>query len=577
MAAGAAAVAVALVAVQALRDDPDRIPDGTVVGDLDVGGLRPDVARDALVRHARGAMDRGVDIRVDNRPGAPVHVSGDRLGARPLIDEALTASYERGFLDGALDRIGVHRTRTIPLTYHLRDDRVDEVVTTVAKRAGRAPVPAMVRVTPSGLTVTRGRTGFGVDEETLRARLVELPASITLDAREQPPPVQVPAAQDARRRAQALIATPPTIVGPDGTEFTLPGGVVKNALMFAPRDRTLQVALDPEALGAPLRRAFPGVTKPHRDASFRVRGTKVDVAPDVAGVRLDVATIAAAAVARPGARVPLSTAPVAPKVRAESLRRLGVTDVVGEYTTDYACCEPRTVNIARAVEYLDGTVIPAGGRFSMNETVGERTEDRGFVAAPQIAAGKFEEGIGGGTSQVATTLYNAAFFAGLDLVSHQPHEVYISRYPMGREATISWGSPDLVLRNDWPAPVYIRARASDTSVTIQLFSRALGRRVEDTMGEPTDPVEPETIRTFDPTLGPGQEVVDQGMGGNGFTITYGRKVYRGDTLRRDEGWSWTYRPVNARARYGPDVPEPTPTAPGAPASTAPSAPAAPPG
>ena len=115
--------------------------------------------------------------------------------------------------------------------------------------------------------------------------------------------------------------------------------------------------------------------------------------------------------------------------------------VVGRFTTPYDCCPPRVANIKRAARDLDGMTIPPGGRFSMNEALGERTIEAGYVAAPSISGAELVDSVGGGISQVATTLYNAAFFAGLRLVAHTPHSFYISRYPPGREATISWAAP----------------------------------------------------------------------------------------------------------------------------------------
>jgi vancomycin resistance protein YoaR len=194
-----------------------------------------------------------------------------------------------------------------------------------------------------------------------------------------------------------------------------------------------------------------------------------------------------------------------------------IRELVSEFTTNYACCPPRVTNIRRAAEILDGSIIPAGATFSLNEALGERTRERGFVPAPQINAGRLEDAVGGGVSQIATTFFNAAFFAGLRIVTHTPHEFYISRYPLGREATISWGGPELIVENDWPAAVLVKAAATDTGVTFRLYSDGLGRRVEtETRGSPT---------------------------GGTFTVSYTRKVWRGDELRRDEEWSWTYRPA----------------------------------
>jgi hypothetical protein len=104
--------------------------------------------------------------------------------------------------------------------------------------------------------------------------------------------------------------------------------------------------------------------------------------------------------------------------------------------------------------------------------MGERTAARGFVLAPMIQAGKLVDAVGGGVSQVATTFYNAAFFAGLELIEHTPHEFYISRYPMGREATVSWGAGAIF---GTTAGGYSPGRRRDTSITVR-FTGQLGRR-----------------------------------------------------------------------------------------------------
>ena len=90
---------------------------------------------------------------------------------------------------------------------------------------------------------------------------------------------------------------------------------------------------------------------------------------------------------------------------------------------------------------MRGVIIRPGESFSLNGHVGRRTTEKGFVADGAINLGVLEPQVGGGISQYATTFFNAAFFAGLQLVESRPHSFYISRYPMGREATVSWGGP----------------------------------------------------------------------------------------------------------------------------------------
>ncbi len=133
------------------------------------------------------------------------------------------------------------------------------------------------------------------------------------------------------------------------------------------------------------------------------------------------------------------------------------------------------------------------------------------------------DSVGGGISQAATMLYNGAFLAGLELIEHQPHSLYIDRYPLGREATISWGGPELIFRNDWPASVLIKLDATDSSITVRFFSSRLGRRVETETGVP------------------------YGHGGGSFLVEYTRRVYRGQRLTRNERFLVRYG-VAAEAR-----------------------------
>ena len=186
----------------------------------------------------------------------------------------------------------------------------------------------------------------------------------------------------------------------------------------------------------------------------------------------------------------------------------------------------------------------------MNSALGPRTRQRGFVPAPMISGGRLVDSVGGGISQVATALYNAAFFAGLRLVDHTPHSFYISRYPMGREATISWGGPELVFQNDWPAPVVVRLTATATAVTVRLYSERAGRKVIAWTGRPYAYARPTTSVVTNPRLPRGTSRVVQEAGGSGFTIEYGRRVLRGAALIRNDRFRVRYQPVNRIVEVG---------------------------
>jgi vancomycin resistance protein YoaR len=240
---------------------------------------------------------------------------------------------------------------------------------------------------------------------------------------------------------------------------------------------------------------------------------------------------------------------VHPESRSRPKRRR--LEVVGQFTTHYPCCQARVTNIKRAAQIVDGQRIPSGGTFSLNAALGERTTARGFVPAPMISGGAFVDSVGGGISQIATTLYNAAFFAGLELVEHTPHSIYIDRYPMGREATVSWGGPELIFRNDWRAPVRIEARAANTWVRFRLLSVPLGRRVVTTTRPPQSFVAPQTILTQNRNLPPGDQGLSQTAGSPGFDVTYTRRVFVWSRLRSSETFHVRYQPQNAIVEIGP--------------------------
>ncbi len=162
---------------------------------------------------------------------------------------------------------------------------------------------------------------------------------------------------------------------------------------------------------------------------------------------------------------------------------LGIHEVVGEFTTNYVPNQTRVLNIQRIAEITQGVVIEPGEVFSVNEYVGVRTRAKGFVDAGVILNGVFQTSVGGGISQYATTLFNAAFFAGLEFGEYQSHSIYISRYPYGREATVSHPHPDLQIINNTPYGILLWPTTDHESITVKLFST---RWVE---GEQTDQTE----------------------------------------------------------------------------------------
>jgi hypothetical protein len=149
---------------------------------------------------------------------------------------------------------------------------------------------------------------------------------------------------------------------------------------------------------------------------------------------------------------------------------LGIVEPISTFTTFYPAGESRVQNIRLIAELVDGTVIPAGESYEVNDAVGRRTRDNGFTDGGAILDGELVSDVGGGVSQFATALFNAAWFAGVDLVDFKAHSFYFSRYPPGREATINFPNVDLQIRNDTPYAILIDTDSDATSVTVTFWS-----------------------------------------------------------------------------------------------------------
>jgi vancomycin resistance protein YoaR len=200
-----------------------------------------------------------------------------------------------------------------------------------------------------------------------------------------------------------------------------------------------------------------------------------------------------------------------PRVTTESLESLGPAELIGEFTTRGFKPDSGT-NIRRVAEIVNGAIIAPHSTFSLNAFTGPRNAANGFVDAGIIDDGAPGRGMAGGTSQFATTFYNASYFAGLRNVEHKEHSYWISRYPAGREATVFEGSIDLRQANDGDTPIYVRTQWTPSSITVQMYGI---KRYEVTSEPgPRTNVTPPTPRDLggNPTCTPSP-------GSEGFTIT----------------------------------------------------------
>lgn len=302
------------------------------------------------------------------------------------------------------------------------------------------------------------------------------------------------------------------------------------------------------------------------DVRFSVDGEKnvtvltsgVGSAPLLAQAAIDLQNTLFGEDAEPGMQpaVELKDAPVPESMGLQDALDLGIVTPISSYTTEfstYTGTENRNRNIALCADLIDGSIAQAhGGLWSFNDTAGNCNEERGFLAAGTIVNGEYVDGIGGGICQVATTVFNAVYEAGLPVERRSNHSLYISSYPAGRDAAVSWPDLDLVWKCDLSSDVLLRASCADASVTVTLYSAPVGYHVDSTVGAWQDGAPYRTIERMDAALSPGVRYVKTtGVDGRSITVVRTVTDVDGNVIRQDAFGS-TYAPKNEIVMHGPE-------------------------
>ena len=299
-----------------------------------------------------------------------------------------------------------------------------------------------------------------------------------------------------------------------------------------------------------------GVGREAADATFKTSNGSVSIIPSKTGIGPDIKALSVGLTqilkdATGASRaIELRTRLTLPKRSTEAARAMGIKTRISTFTTTYGSGNrPRVNNIHTLGNALDGTLVAPGATFSFNGAIGERTAAKGYQTAAAIVDGKLVPQLGGGICQVGTTMFNSVFLSGFPVLERRNHSFYISHYPTGRDATVSWGGPDLKFKNDGASWLLVSVSYTDSSITISLYGTDPGYTVSSTTGPFTDvrpiPVE----QTPDPTLTKGAKVV-QDQGQTGRTCVVKRIVSKGGTVVRTDTFRSVYKPVAQVVRVG---------------------------
>ena len=345
-------------------------------------------------------------------------------------------------------------------------------------------------------------------------------------------------------RAVAEFATPamsgPVVVKVGAKSFAVaPAAYAPSISMQADTTGKLAPVVDNAKLVAAVRKAAAaaGLEAKPRDAKITFKGSKIVVLPAAAGATLEEKSVVAAfvpAMTDPARTATVVTTVVQPKLTTAEAEKIKPREVVSTFTTNFPYNPPRTNNITIAARTLNGTYVGPGEQFSLNATLGQRTAAKGYMSAPVIEDGRLKKDYGGGVSQVSTTTFNAAFFSGVRIDQYLPHSFYISRYPEGREATVSWPDVDQKWTNDTGHGILIQATVSSSSITVTFHGTKVWD-IESVKGPRRNVVQPKTIVDDRPGC------VTQSPS-TGFDVTVTRVFKKGGRTVRTSNFSTHYIP-----------------------------------
>jgi vancomycin resistance protein YoaR len=521
----------------AFAGSPSRLANGVRIAGVDVGGRTPSQARSILQHRADELASVPVTFRVGSRTWQlqPRHL-GIRVDWRAAVDAVRRQGNGFGPLRGfrRLD-LRFFGADVAPPT-QVYDAALETKLNQISAAVNVAHREASIVLRGLRPEIVPSRTGHLLDRHAAAATIVRALASLKREPVGLPIQVDRPkvAASDLRvAQAQvrtALSAHVHLTLGP--TSWNLRPPRIARVLEL-PADGRRDLRIGGPGASSWFTALARRVDKAPVDADWAVSKSGIRVIPDQQGHVLDVprsakAVLGAALVTAPELRSANLTVKsvTADRTTAEA-RAMDINGLVASYQTFYGGEPNRIHNVQLVAHLVDKHVIAPGETFSFNGATGARTEDKGFREAPVIINGELKTGLGGGVCQVSTTVFNAAYEAGLPIVSRTNHALYISHYPQGRDATVNYPDTDLKFTNDTGHWILLRTWVGSSSLTVALYGTPVHRRVVSETSPLVVTGPPPVRRIKDPSLFVGQTVVEE-PGSSSLKTSNERKVYDAD-------------------------------------------------
>jgi len=463
-----------------VASEGDQIAPNVRFAGIDVSGLAPEQAAEHVGWRVTAFMQTPVTIDLGERQ---VSLSAAEIGfdyrEEATVSEIVSARHEDTAWGEFVAWAGTPFTTEVVEDVYVLDEDIARERLSDPEFVLEPPVEPELTVEDGAMIVVAGEDGVGIDVEGVLADLADAdvaagPIEIVAGRGAVPPVVFPEEAEEAAALANEM--TQHDFIAAVGLATTrIPPAQVRRHVSGHVEDGEMLIEIDIAGMQFDIERTFPGPRGEMVEPELRVVDGEVEVIREGTPppVCCSEASIQEAVDLMMG-----EGAPIYPlETRADDDERLAawadgsqVTEVVSEFTTNHPCCEGRVTNIQTMADAVTGYYMIPGETLSFNEYIGPRTREKGYVAAGAIRGGYMTDEVGGGVSQFVTTMFNAAYFGGLELDEYQSHSVYFSRYPFGREATLSIPGPDLVFTNTTDYPVLIWPTYDATSITVTLYS-----------------------------------------------------------------------------------------------------------
>ncbi|EGT5575532.1 hypothetical protein BOR83_07635 [Corynebacterium striatum] len=447
-----------------------KVPRATSVGGVDISSMERTAAVEKLERELGDVETKPVNV-----------TSGEKSSQLVPAESGLTLNYQKA-VDGIPDvsynpvtRLFsfVKATQEIPVAVDIDDTALDGALERVKNELSFAPKDGMLELNNGQLKVTKPVLGQTVEPDDLKNGITENwldPAGVEVEPVEVEPAINDDAIEAMRTGDVAkALDNPLTINGENNVAGTLRKDEIAQFVSIEAKDGKLELKVDTPKAQQLFEERMDGAQVPGQNAKISFSGDKMNVTPSVDGSIIDWEKTLKDFDKRVKGDERTWDADYKPdpaEYTTEMAEKATFNDTVSEFSTG-GFSGASGENIRRVAAQVDGAVVNPGETFSLNGYTGPRGTAQGYVESGIIINGHSGTAVGGGISQFATTLYNAAYFAGFEDVAHTPHSYYISRYPAGREATVYEGSIDLQFKNTTNTPVRIETDFGGGKITVR--------------------------------------------------------------------------------------------------------------